>query len=473
MVADTARRGEVEKLVNKFIRLVSNEPENGWEEDGDALSKDSFSLYMEEYRDTFESALRLSACVNNDSLEGPSLFDAVYEAIDTSKTDAITKAQFCEYFLVTKARELGLVEVEDSASDEGEGYGDDTFDESPRHPFQSPLSGGGTAESGDDEGYGDDDFETSQSPAASPRARAAVAREYPPCIATLESGFEKRRSEVEKLVNKFVRLVSNEPDSGWEEDSDALSKESFALYMEEYRDTFESALRLSTCVDDRKPEGQWLFDAVYDSIDPSRSDAITKAQFREYFLVTKAHELGLLELGESTGSAGDDNGYGQDTFEESATPSTSRVGEKVEKVVVYKEPPATDSATAKTQLPPLPDPTGDSSPVTAIIAADTSSASATSTITDEANAAVQQRAATSMTGSLPTSALASTQPQRPLQVPPSALPLPVVPSNTALQALQLDLGSIPPKVPSLEETLPTDDAAMKTVSFFARNAIRT
>jgi hypothetical protein len=458
------RRGEVEKLVNKFIRLVANEPENGWEEDGDALSKDSFALYMEEYRDTFEEGLRLSSCVNDDALEGQLLFDAVYDSIDSNGTDSITKAQFREYFLATKARELGLNEVNESpggAGDEDEGYGDDIFDESPRPPLHSPLGGSGPADSADDEGYGDDDFETSQSPAASPLARATVPRVDLPRIPALNLPSDGRRGEVEKLVNKFVRLVSNESESGWEEDCDALSKESFVLYMEEYRDTFEVVLRLPACVSDGSLKGQLLFNAVYDSIDSSGTGSITKAQFREHFLVSKARELGLIELGESSSSAGD-NGYDCDTFEESATPSTARIGEKT---AVDSEHPATQNAAAKTQMPSLTDSVDDTTPDTAKKAADTSNSSSASVVAHEPNSGVQQQAAPNMTDSLPASAPLSMQPQRPSQALSPALLLPVSPAGAALNTSQADQRIDSLALHGMEETLPTEDAAMKTVSY--------
>jgi hypothetical protein len=141
----------LETKLGKFVRLVSTEPDNGWEEDGDALSQEHFVQYFDEYRSTFEGALRLvdcAACDGISGLEGPTLFAALFGVIDSAKAGFISKAAFKGYFL-SKGKVFGFPSEEGS----DDGYGEDGFEADPT-PVADEEAGGD-----DGGGYGEDDFE--------------------------------------------------------------------------------------------------------------------------------------------------------------------------------------------------------------------------------------------------------------------------------------------------------------------------
>jgi len=113
----------------------------------------------------------------------------------------------------------------------------------------------------------------------------------------------------------------------------------------------------------------------------------------------------------------------------------------------------------------LTDSVDDTTPDTAKKAADTSNSSSASVVAHEPNSGVQQQAAPNMTDSLPASAPLSMQPQRPSQALSPALLLPVSPAGAALNTSQADQRIDSLALHGMEETLPTEDAAMKTVSY--------
>jgi hypothetical protein len=134
---------EIEKLVNKFIRLTSNEAESGWAEDGDELGLVEFQSVMGEYAATFERQLRLDKCVTG-SLEGHDLYSNVFNDIDVGTHGTISKAHFRAYFMEKRAFVYQPTGVHDpeaqthlltasllsqSGSHEDDGYGDDFEEE--------------------------------------------------------------------------------------------------------------------------------------------------------------------------------------------------------------------------------------------------------------------------------------------------------------------------------------------------------
>jgi len=156
MIASPPMMEAVEAKLAKFVRLVSNEPDNGWEEDNDALTKEQFVQYIEEYRSTFEEDLKLADCAADDGVAGEtgaSLFEAIFEAIDSSKEGVITKEAFKGHFL-SKGHIFGFAAVK-VAAEEGEqsdgGYGDD---------FEAPEVSSPVVGPDGDGDYGGDDFDT-------------------------------------------------------------------------------------------------------------------------------------------------------------------------------------------------------------------------------------------------------------------------------------------------------------------------
>lgn len=276
------------------------------------------------------------------------------------------------------------------------------------------------------------------------------------------SANETRRAEVDKLVNKFVRLVTNEPDNGWEEDGDALSKESFALYIEEYRSTFEDALRFSACVNDASLQGQLLFEAVFDSIDSNGSGALSKAQFRKFFLETKAREQGLVAAGDASLGEDEDEGYGDDDFEEVPTPVVARTGGQTagSDGGADEEPSSSELTAAASPLPaPVPSSLARAAPGAAEEAFGALGASSTA---DNARArdATEQWAVVKRPAEPP---LCAPRPPSPPQLlhtleAPSSVACP----DAAAWALQPAWGSAPPAVLAAEK-LPAEDPALKTV----------
>jgi hypothetical protein len=318
------------------------------------------------------------------------------------------------------------------------------------------------ASGADDDGYGDDDFEEPPPPAASPAALTASMRAAAQSTASVALGFEARRADVDKLVNKFIRLVTNEPDNGWEEDCDALSKESFALYMEEYRGTFEGALRLSACVNDASLQGQLLFEAVFDSIDSGGSGALSKAQFRKYFLESKALEQGLVVAGDASAVEDEDEGYGDDDFEEVPTPVVARIGRQTSGSDgdADEEPSSSELTATAASLPgPLPSSLARTASAVVEDSVSTLGASGAAAITFERDA-TEQRAVAERSAEPP---LCAPSPPTPPQLPHApAAPSSLVRPDAAAWALQPAWGCASPTVLAAEK-LPAEDPALKSV----------
>ena len=154
------------KLLDKFIKLVCREEENGWEDGTDAIKKEHFVQYFEELRETFELALRIKECVVHggcsESLEGQELFGALYDQIDEDATGTISQDAFKCYFLekkilllvdsVRKTDDMGSeanrLDIRKDGNEIEENYDDDEYEDE-----------GNEGNGDEDDEYDDDDFE--------------------------------------------------------------------------------------------------------------------------------------------------------------------------------------------------------------------------------------------------------------------------------------------------------------------------